>query len=166
MVNGQLADDNYTLTTNSEGRADFEIRYPLHYSNWVKVRFDTTTFVNGSENIQSINYQLPTSVDDLAVNGSTLMTPWVNNTSPFGDGGATCTNSMSVMINENTPRTRVTLSPYSPNYSVTIDGESSTNTPTAGFNSYIIDFGKAFELGSTVNVSNNGFGFSRVLKVN
>ena len=165
LVNGQLADDNYTLTTNSEGRADFEIRYPLHYSNWVKVRFDTTTFVNGSENIQSINYQLPTSVDDLAVNGSTLMTPWVNNTSPFGDGGATCTNSMSVMINENTPRTRVTLSPYSPNYSVTIDGESSTNTPTTGFNSYIIDFGKAFELGSTVNVSNNGFGFSKTLKV-
>lgn len=165
LVNGQLADDNYTLTTNSEGRADFEIRYPLHYSNWVKVRFDTTTFVNGSENIQSINYQLPTSVDDLSVNGSTLLTPWSNNTSPFGDGGATCTNSMNVNINENTPRTRVTLSPYSPNYSVAIDGESSINAPTAGFNTYIIDFNRAFELGSTINISNNGFGFSKTLKV-
>ncbi len=165
LVNGQLADDNYTLTTNAEGRADFEIRYPLHYSNWVKVRFDTTTIVNGSENIQSINYQLPTSVDDLTVNGSTLLTPWVNNTSPFGDGGAMCTNSINVNVNENTPRTRVTLSPYSPNYSVAIEGESSFNAPTVGFNTYMIDFNKAFELGSTISVSNNGFGFSKTIKV-
>lgn len=166
LVNGQLADDNYTFTTNAEGRADFEIRYPLRYSNWVKVRFDVTTLLNGSENIQSINYQLPTSVDDLVVNGSTLVTPWINNTSPFGDGGATCTNSMNVIINENTSNTRVTLSPYSPGYNVTIEGQGTANTPSTGFNTYIIDFNKAFELGSTINVSNNGFGFSRVLKVN
>lgn len=166
LVNGQLADDNYTFTTNAEGRADFEIRYPLRYSNWVKVRFDVTTLLNGSENIQSINYQLPTSVDDLVVNGTTLVTPWINNTSPFGDGGATCTNSMNVIINENTSNTRVTLSPYSPGYNVTIEGQGTANTPSTGFNTYIIDFNKAFELGSTINVSNNGFGFSRVLKVN
>ena len=162
---GTVSDDSYTFVTNNEGRADFEIRYPLRYSNWVKVRFDASTFLNGSENTQSINYQLPTSVDDLSVNGSTLITPWINNTSPFGDGGATCTNSMSVTINENTSRTKVALSPYSPNYSVSINGETSANAPTAGFNSYIIDFGKAFELGSTVDVSNNGFGFSKTLKV-
>lgn len=166
LVNGQLADDNYTFTTNAEGRADFEIRYPLRYSNWVKVRFDVTTLLNGSENIQSINYQLPTSVDDLVVDGSTLVTPWINNTSPFGDGGAICTNSMNVVINENTSNTRVTLSPYSPGYNVTIEGQGTANTPSTGFNTYIIDFNKAFELGSTINVSNNGFGFSRVLKVN
>lgn len=165
IIGGTVSDDSYTFVTNNEGRADFEIRYPLRYSNWVKVRFDASTFLNGSENTQSINYQLPTSVDDLSVNGSTLITPWLNNTSPFGDGGATCTNSMSVTINENTSRTKVALSPYSPNYSVSINGENSANAPTAGFNSYIIDFGKAFELGSTVDVSNNGFGFSKTLKV-
>ena len=165
IIGGTVSNDSYTFVTNNEGRADFEIRYPLRYSNWVKVRFDASTFLNGSENTQSINYQLPTSVDDLSVNGSTLITPWINNTSPFGDGGATCTNSMSVTINENTSRTRVALSPYSPNYSVSINGETSANAPTAGFNSYIIDFGKAFELGSTVDVSNNGFGFSKILKV-
>lgn len=165
IIGGTVSDDSYTFVTNNEGRADFEIRYPLRYSNWVKVRFDASTFLNGSENTQSINYQLPTSVDDLSVNGSTLITPWINNTSPFGDGGATCTNSMSVTINENTSRTKVALSPYSPNYSVSINGETSANAPTAGFNSYIIDFGKAFELGSTVDVSNNGFGFSKTLKV-
>lgn len=165
IIGGTVSDDSYTFVTNNEGRADFEIRYPLRYSNWVKVRFDASTFLNGSENTQSINYQLPTSVDDLSVNGSTLITPWINNTSPFGNGGATCTNSMSVTINENTSRTKVALSPYSPNYSVSINGENSANAPTAGFNSYIIDFGKAFELGSTVDVSNNGFGFSKTLKV-
>lgn len=165
IIGGTVSNDSYTFVTNNEGRADFEIRYPLRYSSWVKVRFDASTFLNGSENTQSINYQLPTSVDDLSVNGSTLITPWINNTSPFGDGGATCTNSMSVTINENTSRTRVALSPYSPNYSVSINGETSANAPTAGFNSYIIDFGKAFELGSTVDVSNNGFGFSKILKV-
>ncbi|MDE0491228.1 hypothetical protein NK638_06720 [Psychrobacter sp. A3] len=166
IIGGTLSDDGYSFVTDDEGRADFEIRYPLRYSNWVKVRFDATTFLNGSENTQSINYQLPTSESDLSINGSDLITPWIGNTSPFGDGGATCTNSMSVTINENTTNTRVTLSPYSPNYNVTIDGQGTANTPSTGFNTYIIDFNKAFELGSTINVSNNGFGFSRVLKVN
>ncbi|MFC6381904.1 Ig-like domain-containing protein [Psychrobacter glacincola] len=166
IIGGTLSNDGYTFVTDNEGRADFEIRYPLSYSNWVKVRFDASTFVNGSENTQSINYRLPSAESDLSITGSSLITPWIDNTSPFGDGGAVCTNSMSVTINENTSRTRVSLSPYSPNYSVFINGESSSNAPTSGFNSYIIDFNKAFELGSTIDVSNNGFGFSRTLKVN
>ncbi|WP_299187212.1 Ig-like domain-containing protein [uncultured Psychrobacter sp.] len=165
ILGGTVSEDGYSFITDDEGRADFDIRYPLRYSNWVKVRFDASTFVNGSENTQSINYQLPTSVDDLIINGSTLITPWINNASPFGTGGATCTNSLSVTINENIPRTRVTLSPYSPNYNVTINGEQSGNQPNAGFNTYIIDFNKAFELGSTVTVNNNGFGFSKVIKI-
>ena len=165
ILGNKVSEDGYSFITDDEGRADFEIRYPLRYSNWVKVRFDASTFVNGSENTQSINYQLPTSVDDLIINDTTLITPWIGNASPFGTGGATCTNSLSVTINENTPRTRVTLSPYSPNYNVTIDGQGAANTPSTGFNTYIIDFNKAFELGSTINVSNNGFGFSKVIKV-
>ncbi|MBK3392722.1 Ig-like domain-containing protein [Psychrobacter sp. M9-54-1] len=165
ILGNKVSEDGYSFITDDEGRADFEIRYPLRYSNWVKVRFDASTFVNGSENTQSINYQLPTSVDDLIINDTTLITPWIGNASPFGTGGATCTNSLSVTINENTPRTRVTLSPYSPNYSVTIDGQGTSNAPSAGFNTYIIDFNKAYELGSTVTVNNNGFGFSKVIKV-
>ncbi|WP_025652456.1 MULTISPECIES: hypothetical protein [unclassified Psychrobacter] len=165
ILGSEVSDDGYSFITDEEGRADFEIRYPLRYSNWVKVRFDASTFVNGSENTQSINYQLPTSVDDLVINDTTLITPWIGNASPFGTGGATCTNSLNVTINENTPRTRVTLSPYSPNYNVTIDGQGTANAPSAGFNTYIIDFNKAFELGSTVTVNNNGFGFSKVIKV-
>ena len=165
ILGNKVSEDGYSFITDDEGRADFEIRYPLRYSNWVKVRFDASTFVNGSENTQSINYQLPTSVDDLIINDTTLITPWIGNASPFGTGGATCTNSLSVTINENTPRTRVTLSPYSPNYSVTIDGQGTSNAPSAGFNTYIIDFNKAYELGSTVTVNNNGFGFSKAIKV-
>ena len=164
ILGNKVSEDGYSFITDDEGRADFEIRYPLRYSNWVKVRFDASTFVNGSENTQSINYQLPTSVDDLIINDTTLITPWIGNASPFGTGGATCTNSLSVTINENTPRTRVTLSPYSPNYNVTIDGQGTSNAPSAGFNTYIIDFNKAYELGSTVTVNNNGFGFSKVIK--
>lgn len=165
ILGSEVSDDGYSFITDEEGRADFEIRYPLRYSNWVKVRFDAFTFVNGSENTQSINYQLPTSVDDLVINDTTLITPWIGNASPFGTGGATCTNSLNVTINENTPRTRVTLSPYSPNYNVTIDGQGTGNAPSAGFNTYVIDFNKAFELGSTVTVNNNGFGFSKVIKI-
>ncbi|WP_299329042.1 Ig-like domain-containing protein [uncultured Psychrobacter sp.] len=165
IIGGTLSDDGYSFVTDDEGRADFEIRYPLRYSNWVKVRFDASTFVNGSENTQSINFQLPVAVDDLSVSGDDLITPWIGNTSPFGDGGARCANSLSVTINENESRTRVTLSPYSPNYNVTINGQSSSNQPNAGFNTYIIDFNQAFELGSTVSVNRNGFGFSKVIKL-
>ena len=165
IIGGTLSDDGYSFVTDDEGRADFEIRYPLRYSNWVKVRFDASTFVNGSENTQSINFQLPVAVDDLSVSGDDLITPWIGNTSPFGDGGARCANSLSVTINENESRTRVTLSPYSPNYNVTINGQSSSNQPNTGFNTYIIDFNQAFELGSTVSVNRNGFGFSKAIKL-
>ena len=134
------------------------LRFATHYVILTGVvRFDASTFVNGSENTQSINFQLPVAVDDLSVSGDDLITPWIGNTSPFGDGGARCANSLSVTINENESRTRVTLSPYSPNYNVTINGQSSSNQPNAGFNTYIIDFNQAFELGSTVSVNRNGF---------
>ncbi|MBO1530841.1 Ig-like domain-containing protein [Psychrobacter sp. F1192] len=172
IIGGIVSDDGYSFMTDDEGRADFEIRYPLRYSNWVKVRFDATTFLNGSENTQSINYQLPSAVDDLVINGSNLTTPWIDNASPFGTGGATCVDSMNISIQEednirtpNVPAlTRVTLSPYSSSYSVSINGNTSTQLPTMGFNTYIIDFNQAFALGSVVSVSNNGFSFNRVIK--
>src|SRR5699024_2468848 len=49
IIGGTVSDDGYSFVTDDEGRADFEIRYPVRYSNWVKVRFDASTFLNGSE---------------------------------------------------------------------------------------------------------------------
>lgn len=171
IIGGTVSEDGYTFITDDEGRADFEIRYPLRYSNWVKVRFDASTFVNGSENTQSINYQLPSEVNDLSISGTSLITPWIDNASPFGTGGATCVNNMSVSVDANStnayPRgnTTVRLSPYQPNYSVSIDGVNSLPNSSSNNTIYIVDFNQAFDLGSVINVRNNGIGFNKVIKV-
>jgi hypothetical protein len=171
IIGGTVSEDGYTFITDDEGRADFEIRYPLRYSNWVKVRFDASTFVNGSENTQSINYQLPSEVNDSSISETSLVTPWIDNASPFGTGGATCVNSMSVSVDANStnayPRgnTTVRLSPYQPNYSVSIDGVSSLPNSSSNDTIYIVNFNQAFDLGSVINVRNNGIGFNKVIKV-
>ncbi|MGB6927465.1 hypothetical protein [Psychrobacter sp.] len=171
IIGGTVSEDGYTFITDDEGRADFQIRYPLRYSNWVKVRFDASTFVNGSENTQSINYQLPSEVNDLSISGTSLITPWIDNASPFGTGGATCVNNMSVSVDANStnayPRgnTTVRLSPYQPNYSVSIDGVNSLPNSSSNNTIYIVNFNQAFDLGSVINVRNNGIGFNKVIKV-
>ena len=179
IIGGIVSDDGYSFVTDDKGRADFEIRYPVRYSNWVKVRFDASTFLNGSENTQSISYQLPTAESDFIISGTSLQTPWLYNTSPFGSGGANCVDSMNISIDENETtgpggtitnpngKTRVTLSPFAKNqppYTVTINDKTGTSS-TANYNSFVVDFNQAFALGSVVNVSNNGFGFSRVITV-
>ena len=167
IIGGTVSDDGYTFVTNAEGRADFEIRYPLRYSNWVKVRFDASTSLNGSESTQSVNYRLPSLDSDLNISGNSLITPWIDNASPFGTGGATCVDNMSIMINDQKNTTKVTLSPYIAGqtpYAVSINGLSS-NTTSTDFNSYIVDFNQAFAIGSTVTVIRNGFDFSRTIKV-
>lgn len=167
IIGGTLSDDGYTFVTDDEGRADFRIRYPKRYSNWVKVRFDATTFLNGSENLQSINYQLPTETGDISIDNSVLMSPWIDNTSPFGDGSATCVNTLSVNINENGPSTSVQLLSDSENqetYTVSINGQRKTDT---GVNRpfYSVKFDEAFSLGSIVRVSSSGTSFTKVLNV-
>ncbi len=166
IIGGTLSNDGYTFVTNSEGRADFEIRYPLRYSNWVKVRFDATTLLNGSENTQSINYQLPSAESDLVINGSTITTPWIDNASPFGDGGAICANTLNIIVDDQKDTTKVILSPYSQQqigYFASINGIG-PNSVSTGFNSFILDFNQAFALGSTVSISSNGFGFTKTIK--
>ncbi|MGM8891447.1 beta strand repeat-containing protein [Psychrobacter sp. 1Y1] len=171
IIGGTVSEDGYTFITNDEGRADFQIRYPLRYSNWVEVQFDATTFLNGSENTQSINYQLPSEVNDLSISGTSLVTPWIDNASPFGTGGATCVNNMSVSVNANSTSayplgsTTVRLSPYQPNYSVSIDGVNSLPNSSSNDTIYIVNFNQAFDLGSVINVRNNGIGFNKVIKV-
>lgn len=166
IIGGTVSDDGYTFVTDAEGRADFEIRYPMRYSNWVKVRFDASTFLNGSENTQSINYTLPSSASDLSINGSNLMTPWIDNASPFGNGGAVCASGMDVRIDDQKDTTKVILSPYQPNqpgYFVSIDGVNS-NSSSIGYNSFIVGFSEAFASGSRISVSRNGFEFSKTIK--
>ena len=168
IIGGTVSSDGYTFVTDAEGRADFNIRYPLRYSNWTKVRFDSSTFVNGSENTQSINYVLPSIAEDVRVVNSTLITPWTGDASPFGTGGAKCATRMSVTIDPlNQGKTTVRLSPYDPGFSVQIDGGKGTPSTSNTSNSsiYIVDFNKAYSAGSIVSVSNNGFSFSKTIKL-
>ncbi|WP_010201398.1 beta strand repeat-containing protein [Psychrobacter sp. PAMC 21119] len=164
IIGGTFADDGYSFVTDEEGRADFEIRYPIRYSNWVKVRFDASTFLNGSENTQSLNYSLPYLESDLDITGNTLFSPWIADASPFGSGNATCVNSLSVNINAEKDTTKVILSPYQPSYAVSINGIS-PDAQSQGYNSYIVDFNQAFELGATLGIVSNGAGFTKTIKV-
>lgn len=164
IIGGTLSDDGYSFVTDEEGRADFEIRYPIRYSSWVKVRFEASTFLNGSENTQSINYSLPYLASDLRVEDPNLFSPWIGDTSPFGDAGVVCVNSLSVNINAEKNTSKVVLSPYQTSYSVSINGVSPTTT-AQGYNSFIVDFNQAFDLGSTIGVNSNGSGFSRNITI-
>ncbi|MGA6101919.1 hypothetical protein ACPESL_07010 [Psychrobacter pocilloporae] len=164
IIGGTFADDGYSFITDAEGRADFQVRYPIRYSNWVKVRFDASTFLNGSENTQSLNYSLPYLDGDLDIVGDTLFSPWNADASPFGPGNATCVNSLSVNIDAEKDTTKVILSPYQPSYAVSINGVG-PNTQSQGYNSYIVDFNQAFELGATLGIVSNGAGFTRTIKV-
>ena len=164
IIGGTLSDDGYSFVTDEEGRADFEIRYPIRYSSWVKVRFEASTFLNGSENTQSINYSLPYLASDLRVEDPNLFSPWIGDTSPFGDAGVVCVNSLSVNINAEKNTSKIVLSPYQTSYSVSINGVSPTTT-AQGYNSFIVDFNQAFDLGSTIGVNSNGSGFSRNITI-
>ncbi len=164
IIGGTLSDDGYSFVTDEEGRADFEIRYPIRYSSWVKVRFEASTFLNGSENTQSINYSLPYLASDLRVEDPNLFSPWIGDTSPFGDAGVVCVNSLSVNINAEKNTSKIVLSPYQTSYSVSINGVIPT-TAAQGYNSFIVDFNQAFDLGSTIGVNSNGSGFSRNITI-
>lgn len=171
--NGIVSDDGYTMLTDDEGLANFTIRYPIRYANWVKVRFDSMVQVNGSENIQSLNFVLPFLDEDLQIVNGEPKTPWANNASAFGAGGAQCVDSMNVDINTTDNTTQVTLTPYQ-TFNVNIDGFTPKKS-YQGFNSLILDFDKAFAVkdrnqplikGSEIRVTNNGFSFKKELKIN
>ncbi|AMN50323.1 Ig-like domain-containing protein [Psychrobacter sp. P2G3] len=170
IIGGTVSDDGYTFITNEEGRADFSIRYPMRYSNWVKVRFDATTFLNGSENKQSIYYRLPFAESDKSINGSNVESPWIGATSPFGDGGVECVSSMNIEVDERigsngyTAVSLLSSSKNSQNYTISIGREAKTDNG-ANHPFYSVDFNQAFSLGSVVSVGSNGVRFSKVIKV-
>lgn len=168
-----VSDDDYTFVTNEEGRADFSIRYPIRYANWVKVRFDASMRLNGSENLQNLNFVLPYLPEDVEIVNGTLKTPWANNASAFGAGGVQCIESMSINIDEPRNTTKVVLTP-SQGFAVNIDGIRPINT-SEGFNSLVLDFDQAFLVkdsrkpivkGAEIRVSNSGFSFKNEIKIN
>ena len=167
IIGGTVSDDGYTFVTNSEGRSDFSIRYPIRYSNWVKVRFDATTFLNGSENLQSINYQLPREESDISIVNSTLVTPWIDDMSPFGDGSAICVKSMTVNINQQVNNTEVSLvsaSDEKQTYTASINGQTEIDDGNRK-PFYSFSFNQAFDLGSSITINSNGNKFDRIVKV-
>lgn len=170
IIGGTVSDDGYTFITNEEGRADFSIRYPMRYSNWVKVRFDATTFLNGSENKQSIHYRLPFAESDKSINGSNVESPWIGATSPFGDGGVECVSSMNIKVDERigsngyTAVSLLSSSKNSQNYTISIGRETKTDNG-ANHPFYSVDFNQAFSLGSVINVSNDGIKFPKTISV-
>lgn len=74
---------------------------------------------------------------------------------------------MSVTINPSNPgSTTVMLSPYDPGFSVQIDGELGTDNSIPNSGIFKTDFNNAYNAGSIVDVSNNGFSFSKTIKLN
>lgn len=159
ILGGTLADDEYTFVTDNEGKVDFQIRYPKMYSHWTTVRFDATTLVNGSENMQSFNVQLSRLDGDVAISNDSLITPYVNNASPFGIGDAVCINRLSIAVDDENGESKVTGSvrglSSTLGYSISLDnkplganGNIQPANPTFAYS-----FKQAFEKGSLVTVN-------------
>jgi hypothetical protein len=160
ILGGTLGEDGYTFITDAEGKVDFQIRYPKIYSNWTQVRFDATTLLNGSENLQSFNIQLPRVVGDIAVVEDSVLSPYVNNTSPFGVGNQVCINSISISVDENKGTSKLTgvatgfNSPLRGSVSVNnIEESKYIIVPTQSKANFAFSFDTAFAKGSTVQVA-------------
>lgn len=158
IIGGNLSDDEYTFVTDDEGKVDFEIRYPKMYSSWVQVQFVSTTLVNGSENTQSHNLQLPVAADELELSGTTAITPYVNNTSPFGSGGQVCINDLSVNIDGENNTTEVSgmVSGLETNVMSSLQYRGNivgTAVVPANYPQFYYSFNYAFALGAKVTVT-------------
>lgn len=69
--NGRLEPTNSATTSSpsvisaSDGSADFDLLYPQNHCKWVEVRLTATVEVGGTESIESADFFLPCSADDL-----------------------------------------------------------------------------------------------------
>ncbi|GGD74248.1 Ig-like domain-containing protein [Lacimicrobium alkaliphilum] len=103
---GNIISIDGNVTTDENGQALIELRYPQTYAAWVTVKISVSTGVSGSESTTSQFYRLGASNSDLVIENSRP------NTNPFGDGlnlvedpdnpgtliddgtGRTCTNTL------------------------------------------------------------------------
>lgn len=77
-----------SLTTGSNGFANFEVLYPKTYATWVSVKLIAKTTVIGTEDTDISEFMLPALASDT---GIAEIPPLFAN-SPFGNGGFTCPN--------------------------------------------------------------------------
>ncbi|WP_230657208.1 hypothetical protein [Psychrobacter sp. I-STPA10] len=168
-----LADDKYTFVTDNEGKVDFKIRYPKAYSNWTQVRFDATTLLNGSENLQSFDIELPAAISDFSLSGDTIITPYTNNESAFGVGSQVCINQLAISVDARTglERTVITGSAQGLDSGSTLpvilykDNSPVRNTNiTAAQPGFVFNFNNAFDKGTLVTVQVGSSSISQVIK--
>lgn len=169
ILGGTKADDEYTFVTDAEGKVDFKIRYPKTYSTWMQVRFDATTLLNGSESLQSFNVQLPVLTDDISINNDSIITPYLNNTSPFGVGSQVCINQMSISVDENKGTTIVSGSAYEVTNplaaNLLVNGNLRGGTSVTAANPFFVfNFGEALSKGSLVTVQVGTSQSSQIIK--
>ncbi|ALS98310.1 Ig-like domain-containing protein [Lacimicrobium alkaliphilum] len=77
---GNIISIDGNVTTDENGQALIELRYPQTYGAWVMVKISVSTGVTGSESTTSQFYRLGVSNADLVIENSRP------NTNPFGDG--------------------------------------------------------------------------------
>lgn len=71
----------YTLRTDNAGKFDFNIRYLKRYAQWLSIRIEASTIVQGSEAFGSVPITLPVLADDIDLTGQ-IDRP--NSLSPYG----------------------------------------------------------------------------------
>jgi hypothetical protein len=60
-----------TVTTNENGFANFEVRYPQQFGNWLEVDLKASRIVSGTESVNTATFVPPISADD----GKTTQSP-------------------------------------------------------------------------------------------
>lgn len=78
-----------TVTTNENGFANFEVRYPQQFGNWLEVELKASRIVSGTESVNTATFVPPISSDDGKVTQSPPGRSYSNPSavgSPFGRG--------------------------------------------------------------------------------
>jgi hypothetical protein len=60
-----------TVITNENGFANFEVRYPQQFGNWLEVELKASRIVSGTESVNTATFVPPISADD----GKTTQSP-------------------------------------------------------------------------------------------
>ena len=161
ILGGQVSEDGYTFVTDEEGKVDFTIRYPKQYSSWTNIEFQTTTRLDVIDgNVQSLIMTLPFAADDISTTDDAVITPWINNASPFGLGNVSCPDSLSIASNVPGEQTVVQVADedIGAGYTISINGISpSTNNIDDNSDTQTASFMQAFDLGSLVNLFKQWF---------